>query len=119
MASYRIIAPLFLLAAGLLLAAVVFTTGGPAVPVNALPTIGLPGLPGVTALPPIGQVLPSGLALTPTLLLGFVLGWLAHWLFALPWGNLPAAIMEWLLGWRRSVVMTGFAALCMAVLLLY
>jgi hypothetical protein len=52
-------------------------------------------------------------------LAGLLLGWVLHWFYALPWGDVPRAIANWLLGWRRSVGMFGLAMACIAVLMLY
>lgn len=65
------------------------------------------------------MTLPSNLAVSPQLIAGFLAGWILRWLYAMPWADLPRAVAEWLLGWRRSVTMLALAVGCIAVLLLY
>lgn len=72
----------------------------------------------------LGALLPTvpaaGSALDPKFLLAaFVSGWLAHWVYGLPWSAMPRAVLSWLLGWQTSVIMLVVAVGCMAVLLLY
>jgi hypothetical protein len=53
------------------------------------------------------------------LLIGFFAGWLLRWLYALPWGAIPRAVGNWLLGWRTSAAMVGLAVGCTVILLFY
>jgi hypothetical protein len=53
------------------------------------------------------------------LLIGVCAGWLLRWLYALPWGALPRAVGNWLLGWRTSAAMVGLAVGCTVILLFY
>jgi hypothetical protein len=53
------------------------------------------------------------------LLIGFSAGWLLRWLYALPWGAIPRAVGNWLLGWRTSAAMVGLAVACTVILLFY
>jgi hypothetical protein len=53
------------------------------------------------------------------LFIGFLAGWLLRWLYALPWGAIPRAVGNWLLGWRTSAAMVGLAVGCTVILLFY
>ncbi|MEZ5854988.1 MAG: hypothetical protein R3D67_09700 [Hyphomicrobiaceae bacterium] len=113
MSSSRLLLQLFVLSLGLLGAAVVLTTGG-------MPWPSLPFVSGETgvALPQATFSTLNGLLSAPGMLTGFVLGWGLHWLYSLPWGAIPRAIADWLLGWRQSAAMTLLALGCLSVLLL-
>ncbi len=77
------------------------------IPTVRLPAVGLPALP----MPEGGQ--------WAFLAAGAGLGWLGRWLYGLPWGALPRAAGEWLLGWSQRVTLTLLGLAFIFVLLLY
>ncbi len=119
MTSNHVLALLTLLAAGLLLTALGLSAAGLRLPVVAWPEFNLGGitLPAISL--PSGTGLPHDTSLLLQLALGFVAGWTLRWIYSLPWAALPRAVIEWLLGWRRSATMLSLALGCTAVLLLY
>ena len=117
MTAERLLLTLSVIAAGLLLMAIA-VTGGKAPQ--------LAGIAGSITAPSIGSMpdwpSPSWLARPGDGVLfggGLVAGWLLRWIYVLPWGAIPRAIVAWLLGWRSSALMASVALGCVAVLLLY
>lgn len=55
---------------------------------------------------------------TRVTLAGIAVGWTLRWVYSLPWGAMPRAVVVWMLGWRNSVAMLGLAVGCIAVILL-
>lgn len=108
MTSPRLLAFLSLLSVSLLLAALGMSAVG-----MRLPHVGFSGLQL-----PEGLALSSDLVLSPQLVFGLAAGWVMRWLYERPWSAMPRAVLDWLLGWRRSATMLGLAVGCMAVLLL-
>ncbi|MDX2158940.1 MAG: hypothetical protein SFW09_20755 [Hyphomicrobiaceae bacterium] len=106
----RLLLPLLASAAGLLAAAVLLTAGDlpfePAASVTRWVTTS------------VAAVRLEG-ALSPTLLLGGLIGWALRWLYELPWMAIPTAIVEWMRGWRQRASLLLVALGCIGVLLLY
>lgn len=114
MTSNHVLGLLTLLAVGLLLAALGLSAAGLRLPAVTWPALGLPAI----SLP-TGPDLSRDVPVTLQLIVGVIVGWTLRWVYSLPWGALPRAIVAWLLGWRRSVSMLSLAIGCTAVLLLY
>lgn len=120
MAGGRFLILLIVIAAGSLVAALSLSTG------DGGRTSTLGGYPAenkVELTRGAGQhataAAPNWTGEASTLLIGFVAGWLLHWIYALPWAALPRAITDWLLGWRTSAAMVGLAVGCVVILLFY
>lgn len=114
MTNRHILAFLSLLAIVLLLAALGLSATGVTVPAIVVPSLTMPSV-GLSNCPDWT----AGTAASTQLFAGFAAGWMLRWLYVLPWAAMPRAMVEWLLGWRRSVTMLSLAIGCMAVLLLY
>jgi len=120
----RFLILLVVLAAGLLTVALAISTGedsGTTAVINGLTTA--PPSPGINwgqAASAIGNAsAPTSRGELLSLLVGFLAGWLLRWAYALPWATLPRAVMEWVLSWRTSAVMTCLALGCTVILLFY
>lgn len=120
MTGGRFLILLIVSAAGLLGLALAVTTGNGVGAGTAKPgTLGadLVLLQGAQAL--ADTFAPSSRGELATLLLGLLAGWTLRWFYCLPWGNVPRAIADWLLGWRTSAAMVGLAVGCTVILLFY
>ena len=94
---------LTLLAAGLLAGAWMVVTGGSA---NDL----------------LAVIRPNGTSVTiefGSFAMGVAVGVAGVWISRIPWSDIPRAILGVVLGWRRNVVLAGFAVACTGVLLFY
>lgn len=113
MSLERILGTLLLLSGGAVVAAVAVSGGGL--------MLGNPAAPATQNPGGLGRLLADLFSTSGSggFMAGLVLGWVLHWLYALPWGDVPRAIANWLLGWRRTVGMLGLAMACIAVLMLY
>lgn len=112
MPTMRLLFQLFVLSLGFLTATVLVVTHD----VSGTGASVMTRLAGLT-LPAGSSAAFSAVLGSPGLVAGVVIGWLLHWIYSLPWGAIPRAIGEWLLGWRQSAVLTLVALGCVTVLL--
>ena len=114
MTNERTLATLTLLAVGLLLTALALSGATFRLPGASFSWwMGVPALDVSELLSRTWSISGSG-----SVVAGFVVGWGLRWLYALPWGAVPRAVVAWLLGWRHNMLSLLLISACIGALFL-